>query len=327
MRVGFQRINFKGYDAVPLKNLYCHNIQIDGIGDAMREIGKKEGFGVREVYAGYLHFLQDESVIVEKDKKPYCLCRDRDSDLIYEMKNEHQLNGEYSRIVPTGGQTFIGKLPNGDKWMLASKEDLEGNVTIDELSQKYGINKENIHLIPNQMFHVDMSIRPVGYPYVLVNDPEMAEENLREIWNEKQPSSIEELDVYGYNNFLKKYPRACSCDEMCSALEEAGFVPIRIGGVYGKSVNFMNAIVNKHIDGTISYITNSSVHNYYPEYIELQHKFETDLREKIPNIDKVYFVEGKNESRSQCYTSEILQYKNGGIHCMMLEEPDFDRWI
>ena len=51
----------------------------------------------------------------------------------------------------------------------------------------------------------------------------------------------------------------CEVETTIKELESYGFKPIRVGGVYASGeVNFLNAIVNKHEDGTISYITNSS---------------------------------------------------------------------
>ena len=90
----------------------------------------------------------------------------------------------------------------------------------------------------------------------------------------------------------------------------------------------MNAIVNKHEDGTISYITNST--ECENEFISnIQKAFEEELREKAPNIDKVYFVCGNKDyiTYDSNYIMDDLGIRNGGIHCMTLEEPNFSTWI
>lgn len=96
----------------------------------------------------------------------------------------------------------------------------------------------------------------------------------------------------------------------------------------------MNAIINKHPDGTISYITNSSKSND-PVDAEYQRIFEKDLRKKLdelaendenaPKLQDIYFIEGKLYDFGNEMTDNILE-GSGGIHCMTLEEPNFELW-
>jgi hypothetical protein len=134
------------------------------------------------------------------------------------------------------------------------------------------------------------------------------------------------------NKNFKEFENARSADfashkSAITALENAGFVPIEIAGVFGSGINFMNAIVNQHPDGKISYITNVS--ECETSFVsKLQVEFEKELRQKVPNIDKVHFVKGKDDSVGFMHNhlTYALDVKGGGIHCMTMEEPDFEAW-
>ena len=111
------------------------------------------------------------------------------------------------------------------------------------------------------------------------------------------------------------------------ALKQAGFIPIEVAGVLGSGINFMNAIVNQHQDGTISYITNST--RCKSEFVsKIEKSFEEELRQKVPNIDKVYFVQGMKEFEEEMsnYLMDNLSVRGGGLHCMTMEEPNFEIW-
>ena len=142
------------------------------------------------------------------------------------------------------------------------------------------------------------------------------------------------VDVYWFvvvilfnSEELKRSMKYASHTKTVEALKKAGFIPIEIAGVYSRGINFMNAIVNSHPDGTISYITNStSCKN--PFISKLQEEFEADLRKKVPNIDKVYFVSGQKNIQTENlnYMMYNLNKRGGGLHCMTLEEVDFNAW-
>ena len=125
-----------------------------------------------------------------------------------------------------------------------------------------------------------------------------------------------------YNPLHKKYDKS---DKIIKELEEQGFIPIRIGGVYGRGISYMNAIVNEHPDGTISYITNSTKGS---EFEGLDEVFERELRAKVPNLRDVYFISGGADKEYSNLNAimEILSKHSGGIHCLTLEEPNFERW-
>ncbi|MBQ3642351.1 hypothetical protein II906_10585 [bacterium] len=325
-------ISFKGYDAAPLKNIYLCDMPDDLFDDELTSICEKENIGCQKVHFDE-SWAQDKSFIVEKDGEPYFLGA--------VSKSVKGNSGTFPYGIE-GGNTFIGKYPDGQKWMLIG-ERKKGEIKEEDkkrISQLCNVPEENILLIPKPNFHLDMGIRPIGFPDVLVNDPELAEKALKKLDDGSQE----------YKNLKKMFDKdkkeTCeqyaSCDEICSALESRGFNPIRVAGVFYDGINFMNAVVNKHPDGKISYITNSSKCKNHI-YNQLQDNFEAELKEKVPSLDKAYFVTGNencifNLFYSQRYDGDLvnannsnfminnLRYFKGGFHCMTLEEPNFEQW-
>ena len=317
-------ISFKGYDAAPINALYAEGEYCSKILPEMYDICDKEKINLRTT-SDSDEWTQDSKTIIEKDNQAKCLANaDVTNNFISGLNYYYKIPSK--KIWPhiTGGNSFIGKLPNGEKWMMAGRDELMRSGT-ESIEKEYGIKKENIYPISNPNFHLDMFIRPIGYPYVLVNDPDLAREKLKEIESDS-------IDYKELKEDFEKYESErdftyASCDTVCKDLEAHGFIPIRIAGCFGGAVNFMNAVVNKHKDGKISYITNSSECKN-PYYTMLQDIFERDLREKS-NIDKVYYVKGGEHAYSKTYNHMMVKLKDlhGGIHCMTMEEPNFKAWV
>lgn len=324
MNINFFPINFKGYDAAPLKAIHMDSWTSEPIKSELQAIAKEEGFEIRSAL-DYFLWAQDLKMIVEKDKKPFCVAGENAFvDYHEEIKRKYGISYKINKEIAVGGNTFIGKYPNGEKWMMIGSDELQTK-TKDFLAQEYEVKKENIIVIPQQHYHLDMFMRPIGYPYVLIDNPELSRKKLE--------SLPEAKDIYDYltvtKNF-KDYESARSLnydshEETIKALEQAGFIPIEVAGVLGSGINFMNAIVNQHQDGSISYITNSSKCN--SELMSsFQEGFEKELRQKVPNIDKVYFVSGIDEYNDSTYLIENIALRGGGLHCMTMEEPNFSTW-
>ncbi len=318
--------SFKGYDAVPLKSIYIDFAHGFPIREEMSDICKQENISLRKVFDG-CEWAQDNKCIVQRNGKPYMIGgHDLSSDTIDIMEHNYGISGNWEHAFLTGGNTFIGKFPNGDKWLITGAKVFPEK--IKDIAKCYDVKEENIHQIPTPDFHIDLGIRPIGYPDILVNDPEIAEKNL-----EKLNDGSKEFEEF--KSSFKAYQEGAkityaSADAICDALKKIGFNPIRVGGVYYNGVNFMNAIVNKHPDGTMGYITNSSECNNHI-YTKLQKVFEDEIREKAPQITDFYYVQGIRKSPYRPPTGknhmiDSLKYYHGGIHCMSLEEPDFDKW-
>lgn len=334
----FNNPNFKGYDACPIKNIYMQGINSDGQRHVYRElkkIARKENFDV--YYFDGLSTSSDNSPkncsFIKRwaqDDKTFIEKKGRKVIIAPESK---YYNYVFARLLgatfvsddsfKAGGNIFIGKKPNGDKWMIIGHNDKPKDKTeLQNVSKTYGVKPENIHIISQPNFHLDMAVRPIGYPYILVNDEEKAIDIV------PKESGIKNKVKEYYEKFKVASPHSktpyAPCNKTVEELEKASFIPIRIGGTFLNSVNYMNAIVNKHPDGKISYITNSAKGS---DCEFLDHAFERELRAKIPNIRDVHFVWG-GISEKDNYNEIMLNLENlyGGLHCMTLEEPNFEAW-
>ena len=325
MKINDTKINFKGYDALPLKSIKLSKLFDGSIEHEMQEIGLRENILIDTFEYGS-QWLQDIDTFIEKSNELQVISH-------FWMAREHikELNKTGSKVESSpycikGGNVFIGKYPNGEKWMLTGESEIF-NKNLKEISETYEIKEENIHLIPLMNFHLDLFIRPIGYPYVLVNDDKMVNKETAKMEGKNKDLKKFRSDVINHQkNIQKKYPT--TTDEVCKSLEELGFVPIRVPAVWGESVNFINAIVNQHKDGTISYITGSS--KCENKYISSCEKiFEKILREKVPNLKNIYFVEGEKDDNNKGYGNKIMQSLKkfqGGLHCLTSEVPDFEIW-
>ena len=342
----FPQISFKGYDAAPLKGLYMHRTAEDGIIAQMEYITKEEGIKLTSYTDAYhtdrfsnvriknKQWAQDDKFISEgKDSKPLLLREKAEyyKGFAEKLKRTENISSITPDIFLAGGNMFAGKKENGEKWLLVGEDEISQSgfprkIALEKISKTYNVKPENITILSQPNFHLDMAIRPIGYPYVLVNDHKLVRENIKK-HRDKIPDKAFEEEIYYCTNPCKNF--YVSADATVEELEKAGFVPIRIAGVYSfdkLAINYMNSIVNKHDDGSISYITNSAKDSHCAVFDKI---FENDLKGAVKNLDKVHFVSGDptpNLYNNRNPIMYLLKYMQGGIHCMTLEEPDFKKW-
>lgn len=212
---------------------------------------------------------------------------------------------------------FIDENPSDDETKEARKKLDE---VIGEYAEDFNVRKENIFILRQPNFHLDMAIRPLKYPYVVVNDFLETDKVMK---NAGMPESIlNEYKEYQIRSVVSDYVTG---EQTSKELERYGFVPIRIAGAYTTSVNFMNAIVHEKDDGTLCYITNSSK-GENKNYEQLQDNFEKQIKEKCEGVEDVRFVTGKDISFDNNIMA-ILKSFSGGVHCLTLEEPRFDKVV
>ncbi len=328
--------SFKGYDAAPLKAMYMQNIADDGhfaVFREMQDVGALENIDVKLYQDNEItdfvkgaankftsRWAQDDKAIIHDQNGKKLATNEISKSNVYCFAKLLGIPLVAEETFVEGGNMFIGKNEKGEKWMLVGSKDYRYK---EALSKLYGISKKNIFRISQPNFHLDMAIRPIGYPYILVNDPELALENSKKI------EGLEEKTKKYYDNFNKHHPHNnrpyADVEKTIKELEAAGFKPIRIAGVYTGDINYMNALVSKREDGTMAYITNSTKgSNLY----KTDDMFKEDLTKKVPNIDKVYFISGGKSNVYQNRNEMMINLgtRYGGIHCMTLEEPDFDKW-
>lgn len=193
------------------------------------------------------------------------------------------------------------------------------------IAKDLNVKAENIYCLSQPDYHLDTRIRPLKYPYVLVNDYNLSIETLNKFAcnnSENRIDGVIKETVINYKSGEKIYEEQ---EKVIKELENLGFKPIRVPGCFDDATNFINAVVHQRPDGKLIYITNKSKHNYGE--FDLNKAFEKVLKEKVPQIEKVYFVSGADNYDGDSYISKILENDSAGIHCLVAEHPDFDRWV
>ena len=314
--------SFKGYDALPLKAIHIQDRVADSFFWELEEIGKKEDFEVR-YSRDIIKWTQDHKTIIEKKGQPFMLASYRSGDSFFEdLRKKYNISGRNSANYVTGGNCFIGKNHRGEKWMLVGREEFLTETERKEVGKEYGIKPKNIIEIPQHDFHLDMFMRPIGYPFILVNNPKLVKEKLRELNTNGEFDDLEKAHKEYEKERAQEYEEQ---KKVITKLKKMGFYPIEIAGVYGSGINFMNAIVNQHPNGSISYITNGTDSLDGRTKI-FQDIFEQDLKELTVGIDKVYFVNGV-VNKDDNFLMKQIKHAHGGLHCMSAEEPNFDMWV
>lgn len=363
------QINFTGYDALPLQGLYMQGlttVQEQKIFREMKNIAKEEGLDLfinQNNKKIEKNILKDSDVdnqlsIWAQDNKAFVKNKDG-KNILWNAKesilknifpfNDYKINSK--KYMPRGGNYFLG-FDNNKKWMLINSIEIYSDESFQNFGDKptmkhlcdlFEVSPENIFTLNEFLCDLDETVRPVGYPYILVNDYSEVLKNIEKMKKEF-PNNNEFYDVLKANvlknlNFEKSNPKSESTETMVKKLEGYGFKPIKIGGKYFDDINFMNAIAFKKEDGKVSYITNSTKHSSRElEYLEKL--FQEDLIKKFPNIGKMHFVSGGRHTPvrnnnpcaflyglrgfKQCNEiMNILADRLGGIHCICSEIPKF----
>lgn len=358
-----QQYNFKGWDVMPLKGLYMQGLikpVEKRIFREMTEIARKEHLDL---------FINQNNKSVKKtltkfiipDKNLSIWAQDRKAfvksiwgDTIYintdiedvPKKSDLATIGKYEiqtgKYMPRGGNYYLGYKKNGERWAIVNSSELCRSesfkvfgdcITKEMFCELFDIHPENMFIIDEFFTDLDMVVRPIGYPYVLVNDNNEVLKNIEKL-RKKFPYSKDII------NKLQWHAEESRQQDHAQKLKEFGFIPINIGGCYWESINFMNAIAFENKNHKISYITNST-RNSCPELEYLERLFEKDLREKVKDIERVHFVSGgkKTKNRKPKFSNkskisllsrsseednsimDILANRLGGIHCMTAEIP------
>ena len=225
-----------------------------------------------------------------------------------------------------GGNCFLGKKNTGEYFALIGNENLYGN-DIPFIAKHLGIKSENVHLISQPDFHIDLGIRPLNYPYVLLGDRKLTANLILDKYDKL--GAITKMLVARDKNYMPL--SYASIETIAKELEQQGFIPIRVPGLLGKNeVNYMNAIVHQKTNGDLIYITNDCKPHTYQQFgIDINRLFEDYLMQTVPKIKKVKFINGgpkKNSNDYGTYMNFCLARTDGGIHCMTNEKPDFEKW-
>ena len=373
-------INFNGYDVLPLRGLYMQGSAKSlkrGVYEEMSNISKKNNLTLYVNQVGvitknwrdycennYLNgniWAQDTvSFILDKGAKTILWNSKVEPIPANRMSDLTDFYPCYYKDIPRGGNYYIGFKPDKSKWMIISSKtvqdenempnfSIEGfrslneKVTKSVICNRFDIKPENLYIVDTSIRDLDEIIRPIGYPYVLINS---ADECLKNIYLLKNKFKNDAAMTNLLNNmveFVKTNTYRDYSDKVEEFLKNKGFIPIKIGGWYSKDINFINALAYKDKNSKISYITNSTRDSIKGlEYLE--ELFARDLREKVDNINDIDFISGgkagiesmqdikdiKTGSTSAINRNQMmstLANYNGGIHCMTSEIPDFDKIV
>ena len=331
-----KKIQFKGWAAAPIKELHiqpgrdasfmpfihelnnkCKDyfkivIQLtDGLVSDTKKVkldNYKQIKGSSELFWG-----QDNKIFFENNKLGI-FAESKDPITASMLAEKLRVRTKTILLDTQGGNCFLGKKPNGETYALVGKDALSGT---DEntVAQSFDVKVENLHFISQPNFHIDMVVRPLTYPHVLVGDPKLTAELAKKGLSKNQ---CKDFDAKYFNEISREY---ASTNKTVKELKAQGFEPIRVPGLISgrRGVNFMNAIVHQKPDGNLVYITNKT-HIGKNNGLDLQKIFENDLKSKFPQIDTFIYIDGKG------HVQESLTSLFGGTHCMTCERPDFEKW-
>lgn len=316
-------LNFKGYDALPLKRLYTNDFQIDEFKFELGEIARKENINL-DCDFDFAPWVQDHLTIIKKGENIEGVASKYVSKIyLDDLEKHYSIKTENYDDRIAGGNIYLGKKENGENWAIVGSSNVKTLCDFKKIYDLYNVKMENVTIVPQVNFHIDMFLRPIGYPNVLVNDPKLVEKNIKKLNGTiaQKKQLLNDLKVYN-EELLSEYKG--TYEDTINALCKKGFNPIPIAGVYAGAINFMNALVNKHSDNKITYITNST-YTENPFTSQIEKVFEKELRNKVENIDDVHFLAG-NIGYDTNSAMDNLKCYHGGAHCMFAEEPDFDIW-
>lgn len=195
------------------------------------------------------------------------------------------------------------------------------------IADELQIKPKNLYCAKQSSFHIDMVIRPLDYPYVLVGDPNLTIELAKQKYANTHHMSHLQLmskktEKSSGETKQNNEAKSNAVDVSVQYLKSQGLIPIRVPGLLPEhypGLNYMNAIVHQDTDGRFIYITNK---NHYKAFLDIDFEeiFVDYVKSHVPSIKKVIFIDG-NE-----LIEALLQNQQGGIHCLSLEKPDFRKW-
>lgn len=354
--------SFRGYDVMPLRGFYMQGLSKRGhraVFNQMRQVANKEGLAL------YLNSNNKELKMVFEPNKERLSCwaqdslafikRSKSADILWNAKRsaipEQNLEPLANFAIcqaekyPRGGNYYLGYNDKGERWLIINSMELKKGDESDikkplekELVEMFEVEPENIIILDLFDNDLDELVRPIKYPYVLVNDWEEVTENVKRFKKEYPNVSNLYMPIEDFVSKKTSSVEEPSTEYICNTLKKYGFVPIRIAGRYHYGINYLNAIAWENKGGKISYLTNS-VKRSYKELEFFERMFENILRERVLNIDNMYFISGgprtyderNSDSILNLYSPgfhrdnvimDLLAAYEGGIHCLTAEIPE-----
>lgn len=249
-----------------------------------------------------------------------------------------------------GGNLFLAKDMFNNNIAIVGENDTK-HYHPDEIIDMYDV--DNIVILPQMDFHIDLFIRPLNNGKVLLADDNLTLnyliDGLKKLKNHIISLPINERKKYS-KIFAKLYAEAekfkknmdanklAKANEVAEILENNNFEVIRVPArIYEycevvnsddflkHKCNYLNANVLINDKGELVYITNKSTFDSQlgltPEISkELNFSFEKNFVDIISNymdVKHFYFVSGEDNF----IANEMLPEFSGGIHCACAEIP------
>ena len=111
MNLRINSINFRGYDAAPLKRIYIEQEYSAPFADELKAVGMTEDIKVATIHDN-LEWVQDDKSIIEKAGGPFLISSDKASDnFLCTIRSRYKMPATRTPGYLTGGNAFIGKFP------------------------------------------------------------------------------------------------------------------------------------------------------------------------------------------------------------------------
>nr|WP_254219068.1 hypothetical protein [Vibrio mimicus] len=237
-------------------------------------------------------------------------------DKIRTIASDPALEKHYVTMLEAGGQMRKG-LPDSEARTIAKRFIAMTEIVEEKMAEELGVTRDNLIILTQPGFHIDMQLRPLENGKVLINDYEYNKAIVKHAAN--SPSITEEERVVLQNTLTDLDNQAKYYNEIHKKirqqLTEAGLTPVRTAGAFrvgNKEVNWMNGIMGT--GNSKFYITNAS------SISVLNDAFQQWIQHTVPGIS-VYFV-GKEAApdsfRGKLNQAETLLAGRGGLDCVTI---------
>ncbi len=310
--------------------------QIDRSSPSMDELKGKLARNQREIANSTELFRDNKVLMFELMKKS-----DSIADEILQMQKDAHI---------AGGNLFIAKNKLGQEVLIVGENDTK-KYQPDEIQAMYKV--EDVIVLPQMDFHLDLFIRPLNVGKILLADDKMSMKVLTEGLGKfksyilslpvSERKTYSKLFVKYYKELEKFYNNIrdntfVQANSVAKILEEKNFEVVRVPArIYEfcevvndedflrHKCNYLNANVLINDEGKLVYITNkSNVDNDFGISPEVAQKigfsFEKSFIDSIsPYVEKehFYFIKGEDDF----VANEMLKEFQGGIHCACAEIP------
>jgi hypothetical protein len=252
------------------------------------------------------------------------------------------------------GNAYLGHKTNKEPYIIIGKDTLRINAL--ELAGKFSkyqkdtthyetlaqaqiaadlhLDPKNVIVIKQPAGHIDLAIRPLNSPVVLVNSFDMTLKQLTEerdqlSTTDPDRAKLDQMieDTQAYQQASREEGNFATPEETAQELKAHGFEPVFVPGAMGTTtnrkqghfVNYMNALVHKRPNGQLVYMTNGS------GFDRLNQIFQRALTKQAKDVASVDFIKGQIDDKTGLsHMEKSLSDMSGGLHCMSTEHPNFD---